>query len=234
LVSRSAFYGVVAVLVMLLLFSSTAAVIYYDQYQEKSADSQNYAAELNTALAKYHSLAGLYGTAMGEYKTTIALLGDALANLNTSSPSYQNASVALSSLWNSYLTLARQNGSSPIIYEVDMLVNYGNGTSQWYNDSAIQPGWSGYVVTLVLLNGSVRATWYPPGYFGAGQPGEHFVSGIRGVEPKGTTAWFFWTRQAGGWSLAATGADEVDIHNGTILAWTLCGYDASFKPTCSP
>ncbi len=234
MVSRGTFYGVVAVLVALLIVSSTAALIFYTQLQQKSGDSAQYQHELGVALTRYRSLASSYSTAIKDYKVTIGLLSDALANLNTSSPSYLNASAALTSLWGSYLSLARQNGSSPVIYEVDMLVDYGNGSRHWYNDTAVQPGWRGYVVTLVLLDGRVQASFYPPGYFGAGQPGEHFVTGINGVGGTSSKSWFVWTNQAGGWQLAPTGVDQIDVRNGTMIAWTLCGYDASFNPTCKP
>jgi hypothetical protein len=232
--SKGLFYGVVAVLVAILIISSSTAYIYYGLYQQKAADSQQYATELNTALTKYKFLSSSFNASLGDYRQTIGLLSDALENLNTSLPAYRNASVALPFLWKSYLNLSSGGGSSPIIYEVDMRVDFGNGTARWFNNTAVQPGWDGYVITLVLVGGKVQASWYPPGYFGPGVPGEHFVIGIDGVNQTSSKSWFVWTNQANGWAVAPTGADGIDVRNGTMIAWTLCGYDTSFNPTCKP
>jgi hypothetical protein len=233
-VDRGTFYGVVAILVASLMVTSSLALVYYAQYQDRAKASQEYATELGTALGSYRSLQGNFSESMKDLRATISLLGDALANLNTSSPSYANGSSALSSLWSSYLKLAKENGSAPLVYKVDLMVDFGNGTRRWFNDSAVQPGWNAYVVSLALLAGRVTASWYPAGYFGAGEPGEHFVTGISGVNSTSSTAWFFWTHKGGTWSLAPTGADGIEPQSGAVIAWTMCGYDASFFPTCTP
>jgi hypothetical protein len=214
-------------LVALLLISATAALVYYGQYQSEASRNQQYVGELNTALTSYSSLSGSFNSSLLDYNQTLSLLALAVGNLNTSTPAYQNASLALSSLWTSYQELAAANGRKALVYDVNLLMDFGNGSIRWYNDSAAQPGWNGYVTTLVLLKGNVQAVWYP-------QYGEHLVTGIDGVTEASATSWFVWEFEGGGWAPAQSGADQIQINNGTTIAWTLCPYDSNFDPTCTP
>jgi len=226
MVSRRTFYGAIIVLVAFLLVTSSVALLYYNQYQLEVSKNQHYVSELNSALASYKSLSGSFNSSLQDYNRTLSLLAVAVANLNTSTPAYRNASVALSSLWNSYLTLSSQSGRKVLAYEVRMLVDYGNGTRRWYNGSTVQPGWNGYVVTLALVNGNVQATWYP-------QYGEHFVTGIGGVLNTQNKFWFLLTySKSASWQVAQVGADDIPIFNGTIFAWTYCPANASYGPAC--
>lgn len=227
LVSKGALYGIVVTFVALILISSTAALIYYGQYQQVAALNQRHVGELESALASYRSLSGSYNTSLNDYNRTLSLLATAVANLNTTTPAYRSASAALASLWASYQNLAGVSGRKAPAYRVSLLVNFGNGTRRWFNDSTAQPGWNGYIVSLVLLKGNVQAIWYP-------QYGEHFVSGIAGVSQTGSKSWFVWEFGRGRWTAAPTGVDQIQIINGTTIAWTLCGYDANYIPTCVP
>ncbi len=227
MVSKSSFYGAIVVLVALLLISSTFAAVYYSEYQQESSLDQKHQTELSLALSNYNSLMSLYNYSLSGYNQTLSLLASAVSDLNTSTPAYRTAAVDLASLWSSYRALASGDGHRGLVYDVRMLVGFGNGTNRWYNDSTTQPGWDGYVVTLVLLNGDVQATWYP-------QFGEHLVTGIDGVNQTSARSWFVWEFTGGKWVPSQTGSDQLRIDNGTVLAWTLCGYDASFSPTCTP
>ena len=226
-VSKARFYGIVTVLIALLLLSSIAAAVSYEEYQRQASDTQRYIGELNTALTNYRSLAGSYNASLKDYNTTLSLLADAVSNLNTSTPAYAHANRALSSLWTSYQSLASVGGRHALAYVVRALVDYGNGTRGWYNDSSAQPGWDAYVASVVLFGGRVQAAWYP-------QYGEHLVIGVNGVNATGTKSWFVWEFTQGTWTPSQTGADEIHMHNGTVIAWTLCGYDAYFRPSCTP
>jgi hypothetical protein len=227
LVSRGTFYGIVAVLVALLLVTSFVALSYYYQYQDTSAAADQRALEVSVALARYDSLSSHYNASLSDYYTTISLLAQAVGSLNTSTPAYRTASADLSSLWQSYRSLVAAGGGRPIEYKVHMLVDYGNGTLRWYNGSTIQPGWNGYVVSLVLLDGNLNGTWYP-------QFGEHLVTSINGVPGTASLSWSLWEYGAGQWTYSQVGADQIHIENGTTIAWALCGYDSSFRPTCIP
>lgn len=219
--------GVVAVLLAALLVVSSAAAFYYYQDQQASSQDQRHVAELNAALSSYRSLSGSFNASLRDYNRTLALLAAAVGDLNTSTPSYLAAGTALSSLWSSYQQLASSSGRRALSYGVHALLDFENGTRRWYNDSSVQPGWDGYVVTLVLLDGKVQAAWYP-------QYGEHFVTGLEGVPQTASKSWFVWTFAGGTWTVSQTGPDQILVDNGTVLAWTLCGYDASYNPTCVP
>jgi hypothetical protein len=210
-----------------LLISSALALLYYDQYQQAASDDQRHVEELNTALSDYKTLQGSFNTSLGEYNTSLTLLEAGVASLNTSTPAYKEASAAISSLWAAYRNLANLNGKSLTAYQVNMLVNYENGTRRWYNDTSIQPGLNAYVVSVLLLDGSIQAGWYP-------QYQEHFVAGVNGVASGASDSWFVWTFGKEGWQLSQSGADSVEVYNGTTFAWTLCGYDSGFMPACSP
>ncbi|HYC26763.1 MAG TPA: hypothetical protein VEB67_01930 [Nitrososphaerales archaeon] len=227
MVARGMFLGVVALLAALLLVSATLAAIYYQDYQQQVSQNQKEGEELDRALASYATVQGSLNSSLKDYNTTLSLLADSVANLNTSTPSYLRASGALATLWAEYRSLAKEQGMKAVSLAVNVLVDFGNGTRRWYNDSAAQAGWNAYVTTLVLLDGHLDAVWYP-------QYGEHFVTGVAGVNQTTTTSWFVWVKGAGGWAVAGSGADGVQMDNGTSIAWTLCDYDASFNPQCSP
>ncbi len=227
MVSRGIFIGVSAVLVALLLIVSIVAGLYFFQYQQEASANASYANELGGEISKYNSVVGGFDSSLSDYNATLSVLAQAVSNLNTSSSAYLNASRELPSLWGEYLALARSQKASVSVYSVDMLVDYGNGTESWYNDTAVQPGWNAYEATLVLLDNRIQATWYP-----AYQ--EHFVNGLNGVPGTSTTSWFLWLYSDGSWQTASSGPDPIRALNGTVLAWTLCGYDQNFNPTCAP
>lgn len=220
-------HTVVALLVAGLLLTSVGATYYFYQNQESSASNQHYANELGTAITEYKRLSDSFNASLADYNRTLSLLASAISDLNTSSPAYRQATLALSSLWSSYQALASADGRKAITFSVHMLVDYGNGTSRWYNDSGAQPGWNGYVVTLVLLNGDVKSTWYP-------QYGEHLISGLGGRNQTSTESWFLWVFSDGSWAPSQTGVDQISVDNGTVIAWTLCSYDANYNPSCVP
>jgi len=228
MVSRATFLGVAAILVAALLIVSLLAGYYFLQYQNEASSNSNYENELSGSLSKNAQLAGDLSATLQEYNSSLAVLAEAVANLNTSSSAYANASKALPVLWNEYLTLARQSKSSVETYSVDLLIDFENGTTLWYNNTAVQPGWNGYTITVVALKGDVASVWYPAF-------GEHLVTGLDGVNSGASTSWFFWERSGSVWQLTPSGADDVQVTNGTDYAWTVCGYNSStYLPTCVP
>jgi hypothetical protein len=114
------------------------------------------------------------------------------------------------------------------LLSVNVLIEPGNGTRHWYNDTHVQAGWNMYITTVVLLNGSVGANWYP-------QYGEHLITSIGGVPNTNTRSWFLWTyNNTARWAVSQAGADLTPSLNGSTYAWTYCQYDQSYSPTCAP
>ena len=113
------------------------------------------------------------------------------------------------------------------LLSVRVLIESG-GVKHWYNDTRVQAGWNMYITTVVLLNGSVGATWYP-------QYGEHLITGLGGVQNTNTQSWFLWIYNGTArWQVAQAGADLIPSVNGSSYAWTYCQFDQSYSPTCSP
>ncbi len=220
-------YGVVAVLLVGLIISSSAGAYYYYRDGQEAQDSNYYATEAAGATAQYNQLVSQYNSALSLYNQTLSLLAGTTGALNTSLPIYAQASAQLPGLWNSYLKLRPQSAH---VYAADVLIDFGNGTSHWYNNTQVQPGWNLYTTTVVLTNGSLQSTYYPN--VGGG---EHFVTGMDGVANTNSEYWFVWTyNRTASWQTAQVGADDLPVFNGSVFAWTFCGSTPSFAPTCKP
>ncbi len=210
-----------------LLVTSSVALLYYTKYQQEVTNNENYIGDLDSALNSYRSLSNSFNASLQDYNETLSLLTSAVADLNTSTPAYGDASIALATLWKDYQALDSASGRRAIVYEVNMLLDFGNGTRRWYNDTSIQPGWNGYVVTLVLLDGRVQATWYP-------QYGEHYVTGLGGVSDTQSDYWFLLTyNKTASWQVAQLGADDISMFNDTTIGWVYCPENSNYAPTCA-
>ena len=217
--------GVAVTLVALLIISATAGAYYYYEYQQAAQSKNQYVNELRTQANQYDGLASNYNSSLSLYNETFALLVGAIAVVNTSLPIYQQASSQLSQLWSKYLSLKPASGS---LYSADILIDFGNGTRFWYNDTQVQPGWNMYVETVVLSHGDLQAQWYPDYQ-------EHLVTGIDGVSDSQTMSWFLWTyNETASWQTSQVGADLLPVYNGSVIAWTYCGETASYAPECTP
>jgi hypothetical protein len=218
-----AIYGIA--LVALLIVSAAAGAYYYYEYGQATQSRDQYVSELTAADSKYDQLVSNYNSSLSLYNETFSLLVGAIAVMNTSLPIYQQASSELSQLWSRYLSLKPATSS---LYAADILIDLGNGTRHWYNNTQVQPGWDMYTETVVLSHGDLQAPWYP-------QYQEHFVTGIDGVANSQTMFWFLWTYNSTAlWQPATAGADSLPVYNGSVFAWTFCGETASFQATCTP
>ena len=101
---------------------------------------------------------------------------------------------------------------------VDTLVNYGNGTGIWYNETNVPIGSTFYSLTLRIANGNVGSVDEPP--LG------HFITGINGVTSNGvgsncSICWGIWIycTNANAWMYSFFGADSLKPNNGDVLAW---------------
>jgi hypothetical protein len=113
-------------------------------------------------------------------------------------------------------------------YISDILLNFGNGTQQWNNNTVVEPGWNLYVTTQVIVHGQLNATYYP-------EYGSHLITAIYNVANSNTESWFLWTyNSTASWQTAQYGPDDIIVTNNSVYAWTYCGMTASFTPTCTP
>ena len=284
MVLQKSAYGIIAVLIALLVMTSSLAAYYYSEYEQVSVSNNKLQTELQTASAKYTSLANNYNEVLSTYdgsvtsftkltsvynetsasflslseqfNLTLSLLVSTMSDINTTDSSYLNASRTLSGLWNQYIGITNDYRQLTLSFKAilasfdsennltlseniqsvrvslltsSILIYYQNGTADWFNNTSIQPGWNFYVATLVVTNGNVNATWYP-------QFSEHYVNGINGVMNSNSLNeyWFLWTYNSTMWQVAQVGVDQLMMYNGSTYAWTYCGADANFNPTCTP
>jgi hypothetical protein len=215
---------------VLLIVSAVSGIYYYYEYRQATQSKDQYVGELVIATSQYDELASNYNSALSLDNKSLGLLVGTIAVVNTSLPIYEQASEELSQLWSQYLSLKPAKSS---LYSADILVDFGNGTSHWYNNTQVQPGWSLFTATVVLTDGHLQA----PLYYIAGTGWEHFVSEIEGVASSNSNNeyWWVWTYyRPGGWAVASVGADSLPVYNGSAFAWTYCGMSPSYAPTCTP
>jgi len=105
------------------------------------------------------------------------------------------------------------------LISVYTLVNYGNGTSAWYNKTDVATTSNFYDLTLRLANGNIEGLYYPT-------LSSHFIIGINGVRSDGVGSncsycWGIWIycSHDRGWIYSTLGADLIKLNNGDVLAW---------------
>lgn len=105
--------------------------------------------------------------------------------------------------------------STTMNIDVNIAIDYSNGTINWYNNTVLPIG-SNFLnaTTSVAI---VNAT-YNPNY------GEYFVNSINGVFPGSTQYWGWSTYQFGSWTAGTVGADKYLLHNNEIIEWKLTGF----------
>lgn len=223
--SARGLYGLAVAAAALVVISATFGGYYYLQASTASSNNSQLTAELNSANGNYTRLASNFNLLLSRYNQTISLLSQTIAVINTSLPIYRQASLELSSLWQTYQSLSP--ASTKLLHN-SFLFDFGNGTRRWYNDTAIDAGWNVYIETVVLTDGQVNAQWYP-------QFGAHLISGISGVSNTNTKYWFLWSyNKTAAWQTSQVGADAILVASGSVYAWTYCGADINFSPTCRP
>ncbi len=116
-------------------------------------------------------------------------------------------------------------GTGPIYLTVSTLVNYGNSTSDWYNETKIPPGWNFYNLTVFLANGNVKSQYYQ-------SYKEHYILAINGLAQNSASYWSLWTfcQKDWAWAYSSVGADDIQLSDGQILAWYFQSYSNNGPP----
>ncbi|MGQ9759577.1 MAG: DUF4430 domain-containing protein [Candidatus Methanomethylicaceae archaeon] len=106
-----------------------------------------------------------------------------------------------------------QSVISDVAIKVNIAINYGNGTTVWYNGTYIPIGWSLFNATEKICK--IKFTVFPS--LGI------WINSINGVseDPASNKYWIWhlWTSNA--WSMGPVGADQYFLKNGDILKWEL-------------
>jgi hypothetical protein len=108
------------------------------------------------------------------------------------------------------------NNTDTHVIQVNALLNFGNGTSKWFNESRVPIGWNFYNLTLYVANNNVESTYYSG-------LNEHYITAIDGKsQPRdGSFFWHLWQfcNKDQAWSYSNVGADEIILSNGQSAAW---------------
>jgi hypothetical protein len=109
--------------------------------------------------------------------------------------------------------------------EATALINYGNGTSRWYNNTRVPSQWNFYNLTLLVANCHVDAEYYPiykANYIIA-------ISGVTNKDPVDWTLWIYCGKDQA-WSISQVGADLIQLENGGIYAWYYQDTSGAWQP----
>jgi uncharacterized protein DUF4430 len=106
------------------------------------------------------------------------------------------------------------HGANANVIAVNVLLNFGNGTSKWFNETKVPVSWNFYNLTLYMARGNVESEWYP-------EYSEHFITGIDGISNSGAYYWGLWqyctNDQA--WLYSNVGADKIALSNNQTMGW---------------
>ncbi len=98
---------------------------------------------------------------------------------------------------------------------VSLLINYGNGTLSWHNQTSVPSNWNAYSLTMFVTKCNVQSKFYGPPL------NEHFVIGINGKGEEGGHSWSIWTfcLRRDAWIYSQVGADLVQLTSDGMWAW---------------
>jgi hypothetical protein len=118
---------------------------------------------------------------------------------------------------------------------VDLLVDFGNGSSLWFNNTKVPSSDNFYNVTYYDVSGNMEAVWdgYPLS--------AHLVYKIMGYGCDSTSTncngyWslWLWNGSKSCWIYSEVGADLLKVSDATMAAWYFTTSDPpSFRGNCS-
>ena len=110
-------------------------------------------------------------------------------------------------------------------YEVNIMVEFANGTRIWHNNTVIPIGWSLFNATLKITNGNLKYILF------YGAPA---MTSILGTDAQGSRSWIWWSWNftEGDWQLGEVGASAFILKDGSTFAWYLA--DTSTWPPTKP
>jgi hypothetical protein len=93
---------------------------------------------------------------------------------------------------------------------VNVLIDYGNGTLEWHNETRVAIG-----ATLFNVTKQIAEIDYTVGQFGA------FITAIngKGGDPGYYWIWYIWNSTSSEWEMGMVAADAFTLHHGDTVAW---------------
>lgn len=95
---------------------------------------------------------------------------------------------------------------------VNIMIDYGNGTINWYNNTRVQIG-----ANLLELTDSIFDIEYQTSEYGS------FVTSVNTIEQDSTHYWI-WNYYEDGWEMGPVGADQYILHEGHVIGWSYTSF----------
>ncbi len=116
-----------------------------------------------------------------------------------------------------------------VSYQVNSLINYGNGTRQWFNNTRIPIGWNFFNATAAIATLDAKYSLEFKSYF------INAINGVGLVKDAAHKNWFWtlwlWDPSTKDWKLSEVGADLIILTQGQTVAWNYA--DTSNWPNVS-
>ncbi len=127
--------------------------------------------------------------------------------------SWYGASLYLQRLYPANSTSSANNAS------INVLFNYGNGSTNWFNSTLVPKGSNFYNTTVSLTNGRLEAKYYDTFH-------EHLISSINGVKNSGESYWEIWIycTKDSAWMFSSWGADLLKPTSGGLSIENSAGH----------
>lgn len=118
---------------------------------------------------------------------------------------------------NEYTNLATQ--LDMISLEANLLINYGNETKTWYNNTVLPLGSSAFAALNLTVD---KVDYEDYGEWGI------FVISINGVANQGSSGWFYcyWNYERFEWVFPDYSSGKYIVHDGDTIAFTFDVYPA--------
>jgi hypothetical protein len=106
-----------------------------------------------------------------------------------------------------------------ISLRVNILVSYGNGTSTWFNDTALPVGSTAFTALRLVISDL--------GFNDYGGAMGILVTSINGLANNSTHGWFYWCRpiQTSTWTSPNYSCSQYILHRGDTIAFTYQSYN---------
>lgn len=97
--------------------------------------------------------------------------------------------------------------------QVDLMIDYGNGTVEWYNDTRIQAGANLWDLTLETCDVEYEQYDFGP-----------FITSINDIASDDSHYWSWYNVEDGDWAMGMVGADQYNLHDGYVVGWIYTGF----------
>ena len=113
-------------------------------------------------------------------------------------------------------------GMQGLIFKVNILINYGNGTKEWHNATLVPVGATVFNATLAVAE--VDYTPY----------GEYvLISSINGVQGTPDTGWIWWIwdHSTSQWKSTLEASNQHVLIDGDIIGWNYQNWASTTPPS---